>query len=71
MMMGDDKRAILVQSKLTTPLFNLTHPVHVFSYYIFCILIDLSKPSLGVVKGAYQIKYIIRHSEFLTCRFSS
>lgn len=63
--MSDDKRAILVQSKLTTHLFNLTHPLHVISYDIFCILIDLSKLSLGVVKGAYQLKYIIiRHSEF-------
>lgn len=56
---SDDKRAILVHSKLTTHLFNLTHPWHVFTYYIFYILIYFSKPSLGVVKGAYQIKYIL------------
>lgn len=40
--MSDDKRAILVESKLTTHLFNLTHPLHVFSYSIFCILMDIA-----------------------------
>lgn len=53
--MSDDKQAMLVQSKLKTHLFNLTHQAHVFfSYFNW-----FSKPSLGVVKGAYQIKFIL------------